>query len=163
MKSVLGKCQKSFFVLDEGGCPRERSLRVFSFLLPVSALLHGGPKYLLVEKDANFGCLSSLLSHLLSTLDKLYRNNFGRIYLSGRSQWTLDICTGTGQRIKIILLAVGVMIAMFWIVMMILMKMMTKTVSSQEWHRCPRTLPAPPSPEATTTPSSLPSMRMVMI
>ena len=42
---------------------RERSLRVFSFLLPVSALLHG-PKYLLVEKDANFGCLSSLPSPL---------------------------------------------------------------------------------------------------
>lgn len=102
------------------------------------------------------------LFHLLSALDKLYKNNFGRIYLSGRSQSTLNIYTGEGQRIKMILLAVGVMMAMFGIVVMMMM-MMTKTVSSQEWHRCPRTLPAPPSPEAATTPSSLPSMRMVMI
>ena len=84
--------------------PRERSLRVFSFLLPVSALLHG-PKYLLVEKDANFGCLSSPPPPL-RLLDKLYKNNFGRIYLSGRSQTTLDICRGAGQRIKVFLLAV---------------------------------------------------------
>ena len=85
----------------------------------MSALLHGGPKYLLVEKDANFGCLSSPPSHLLSALGKLYKNNFGRIYLSGRSQSTLNIYTGEGQRIKMILLAVGVMMAMFGIVLMI--------------------------------------------
>ena len=59
------------------------------------------------------------LFHLLSALDKLYKNNFGRIYLSGRSQSTLNIYTGEGQRIKMILLAVGVMMAMFGIVLMI--------------------------------------------
>ena len=93
----------------------------------MSALLHG-PKYLLVEKDANFVCLSSLPPPL-RLLDNLYKNNFGRIYLFGHSQSTLDICKGAGQQIKMVLFAVGVMIAMFRIMVMM---MMTKTVSSQE-------------------------------
>ena len=104
---------------------------MFSFLLPVSALLHGGPKYLLVEKDANFGCLSSLPSPL-----RLGQTLQEQIW-QDLSLWTLTInfkhlymYTGEGQRIKMILLAVGVMMAMFGIVVM--MMMMTKTMSSQE-------------------------------
>ena len=101
-------------------------MRVFSFLLPVSALLHG-PKYLLVEKDANFGCLSSPPPPLRlgQTLQEQLWQDL--------SFWTLTInfkhiymYTGEGQRIKMILLAVGVMFGI------VLMMMMTKTVSSQE-------------------------------
>ena len=100
-------------------------MRVFSFLLPVSALLHG-PKYLLVEKDANFGCLSSPPPPL--RLGQTLQEQLWQDLSFSHSQ-----CRGAGQRIEMILLAVGVMIAMFRIVMMMMMMMMmTKTVSSPE-------------------------------
>ena len=41
------------------------------------------------KKTPTFGVCP--LFHRLSALDKLYKNNFGRIYLSGRSQSTLNI------------------------------------------------------------------------
>ena len=110
-----------------------RSLPVFSFnaLLPVR--LFYGPKYLLVEKDAKFGYLSS--SPLSPS--RFTRRAFGRSYLA-----TVDSRTIIYESLR-------------WRPLALLTSYFADADADEvgvlEWHRCLRTFLAPPLPWAANT------------